>query len=690
LQFLSVCATITARKAKGDVSDHALRYTCLLTRQFNEGKFTDVFVELSALFCQFEPDQDSETSPMLQRFCALNEYLEANKTQPDYGSKLHDLHTVIAICVGDRDLSQKRERKTGERGFVIREVIGGDEDDQLTVITDTSVDEETEYQSQIVDGGAPNEVKSPRVQIKAALPQNMPKGWTDSRQIAYRQKGMLNAIAQRNQGLVFQMSRLRRGELKTILDNCDKELFCLEDSLSNGFVEGVGEKLETQLAILLLLLTGLPLAELPGITMVKKNESNQLHIKPLEKGKKIALSFEPSKHKLVRIKPARFEQTVHKPSNYLELQVGDAFYPLLKRVFHIKKWQGLQLHEPLLSTSLPTLEENVKQQLKVWNKFTSGHMSIARLTAWLSHAIHELTGDLAACFYSSNNAGNKPAQAYYANYDHKQLLETYWQLTSKTFVLDGSVQKSDLKIDPATTGSRLASIHSTLPFLVGNLVESVGDPVPGGFGENIELHNRLVTYIYMMFAFGIGIRSVNDPLESINNVDLASGVILLNDKENRSVANSRFVFMPTILQQQIVAYKKHLSALQVAANASNFALRQQIAASISGENNTPMLFFINCDNKRYERVTPKKLTGRLKGFWPVPLNMGRHYLRSELVRRGCPAYWIDAMMGHAEIGVEPNSKFSAITFGTLKRLTVQHLDPLVEQGQWQVLKGLSC
>jgi hypothetical protein len=38
LQFLAVCATITARKVKGEVSDHALRQTCLLTRQFNEGK----------------------------------------------------------------------------------------------------------------------------------------------------------------------------------------------------------------------------------------------------------------------------------------------------------------------------------------------------------------------------------------------------------------------------------------------------------------------------------------------------------------------------------------------------------------------------------------------------------------------------------------------------------------------------
>jgi hypothetical protein len=368
--------------------------------------------------------------------------------------------------------------------------------------------------------------------------------------------------------LVYQISRLRRCELKSILDNCDRELFGLEESLSNGFVEGVGEKLETQLAILLLLLTGLPLAELPGITMVKNNESNQLHIKPLEKGQKIALSFEPSKHKLVRIKPARFKSIVHQPSDYLELQVGDAFYPFLKRVLHIKKWQGLRLLMPLLSTPLPTLEENVKQQLKVWNKSTNGHMSIARLMAWLNHAIYELTGDLAACFYSSNNAGHKPAQAYYANYDHKQLLQTYWQLTSKAFVLDGSVQTSDLKIDPATTGSWLASIHSTLPFLVGNLVESVGEAVPAQFDENIELHNRLVTYIYMMFAFGIGIRSVNDPLESINNVDLVSGVILLNDKENRSVANSRFVFMPTILQQQIVAYKKHLSALQVEASAT--------------------------------------------------------------------------------------------------------------------------
>jgi hypothetical protein len=269
-------------------------------------------------------------------------------------------------------------------------------------------------------------------------------------------------------------------------------------------------------------------------------------------------------------------------------------------------------------------------------------------------------------------------------------LYIYKQVTSKSFVLQGQTQPVDIDVEPATTGSRLATVQSTLPLLVDCLIENVGKTNSHRLDKKIELHNRLVTYIYMMFAFGIGLRSVNDPLESINNVDLASGVILLNDKENRSVTNCRYVFLPAILREQLIAYKKHLSALATAANAYSLTFRDQIAASISGVNNAPMLFFINCDRKRFERVTPKRLTGWLRSVWPVPLNSGRHYLRSELVRRGCPACWIDAMMGHAEIGVEANSKFSAMSFGTLKRLTTEHLEPLVKQGGWQVLKGLCC
>lgn len=318
-------------------------------------------------------------------------------------------------------------------------------------------------------------------------------------------------------------------------------------------------------------------------------------------------------------------------------------------------------------------------------------MSIPRLMSWLDHAIFELTGDVAAGYYLSNNVNaHKPAQAYYANYDHAQLQSIYRQVTSKAFALNAVQPTTTPMSTAATTGSRLATIHRTMPNLVTNIAKSVGKADGVLLDKNIELHNRLVTYIYMMFAFGIGIRSVNDPLESINHLDMATGLMLLNDKENRSVTNCRYVFLPSILKQQIIAYKKHLNALLMAISGCALTLRQKVTAAIKGENNAPMLFFINSERKVVERVTPKKLTGRLKGIWPVPLNMGRHYLRSELGRRGCPAYWIDAMMGHAEIGVEANSKFSAMSFGTLKQLTDEYLEPLVKQGRWQVLKGLGC
>lgn len=366
LQFLLLCATVSARKTGEAMSDNAIIVSCLLTRQLVRSKHQDILIKLSSLFCNFEPQSGSELSPTIQRFYALNDYLIANKELKFYGAKLHALHTVIAIVVGDQNLKQKRERATGERGLVFREVYGDNEDTQLTIITDTTIDEETEYQSQVIDASAPNEVKSPRVQIKAALPANMPEAWVCSRQIAYRQKGMLNAISRRNQGLVYQVSRLQRGELRTILNNSDKALFGLEETLQHGFATGFGEALDTQLGILLQLITGLPLAKLLDITWVKDNETNQLHIKPItskDGPMEIAISFVPAKHRLTKIKPEKFKPIVFQPNEYIELNVGDAFYALLKRAFRLKKLQGVVWQQPLLTTPLATLEQNINQQL---------------------------------------------------------------------------------------------------------------------------------------------------------------------------------------------------------------------------------------------------------------------------------------------------------------------------------------
>jgi hypothetical protein len=279
----------------------------LLTRQLAQSKRKSRVDELALIFNEFEPDFDAGDdhevlSPMVQRFCALDQYLAANKEHEFFGIKFIALKTVIATVAGYKELKQKRDRKDIVRGPVIRQSFGGDGDDALTIITDTDVDEETEYQSQEIDGCAPNEVKSPRVQIKAPLPGNMPQAWQSSQQIAYRQKGMMNAIAQRNQGLIFQVSRLQRSELQVILASCNQALTELERNIAGGPPIGFVETVAVHLAILLLLLTGMSLTDLADITLVKANDTNQLHIRPAEDGRKILLSFVPPKHRLSHIK----------------------------------------------------------------------------------------------------------------------------------------------------------------------------------------------------------------------------------------------------------------------------------------------------------------------------------------------------------------------------------------------------
>jgi hypothetical protein len=694
LQFLVVCASIEAHRIGEQVSLSAISKACLLTRQLAQSKHRAFVGDLAHIFNEFDPDVDADDdyevlSPMVQRFCALDQYLEANKEHPFFGIKFIALKTVVATVAGYKELKQKRDRKDIVRGPVIRQSFGGDGDDALTIITDTDVDEETEYQSQEIDGCAPNEVKSPRVQIKAPLPGNMPKAWQSSRQIAYRQKGMMNAIAQRNQGLIFQVSRLQRSELQVILASCNQALTELERNIAGGPPIGFVETVDVHLAILLLLLTGMSLTDLADITLVKANDINQLHIRPAEDGSAILLSFVPPKHRLSHIKPERFEKLVHRPADYLELAVGDAFYPLLKQAFHLKRLEGVSWDQPILSAPSQALEDKVKVQLKSWNRSTNSHISINRLIGWLGQAVFEYTGDLAACYYLKNASGNKPAQAYYANYDQQQLLDIYDHVTSKAFITDPAAQANTTAATCIeTTGSRLAAKPVNMPKVVIMLIDYVGTAKSALLEDKIALHNRLVSYIYLMFAFGIGIRSVIDPLESINNVDLHSGCMLLNDKENRSVTNCRYVMLPAVLHQQIKAYRQHLKVLHALLKGCNHALSCKVKAAIYGDDNTPMLFLVNADRKLFERVTPKKLTGKLASLLPLPLNMGRHYLRSELVRRHCPVYWIDAMLGHAEIGVEANSRYSALSFTSLKRLTAEFLEPLVKQADWKVLTGL--
>ena len=89
-----------------------------------------------------------------------------------------------------------------------------------------------------------------------------------------------------------------------------------------------------------------------------------------------------------------------------------------------------------------------------------------------------------------------------------------------------------------------------------------------------------------------------------------------------------------------------------------------------------------------ERIYRDSATTRPRDCGCTALRRHQHPLR-QCVAGNCPRQ-IGDLRSHAEIGTEANSKYSAMPFASLKQLTDQYLEPLVEQDRWQVIKGLGC
>ena len=87
-------------------------------------------------------------------------------------------------------------------------------------------------------------------------------------------------------------------------------------------------------------------------------------------------------------------------------------------------------------------------------------------------------------------------------------------------------------------------------------------------------------------------------------------------------------------------------------------------------------------------VTPDGIEGHLSPFSRLPLNVGRHLLRSELIHRKVPVALVDALMGHWVAGREPMGRFSTLSPIEYKRVLVPVLEEIQTELGWTPLRGL--
>jgi len=254
----------------------------------------------------------------------------------------------------------------------------------------------------------------------------------------------------------------------------------------------------------------------------------------------------------------------------------------------------------------------------------------------------------------------------------------------------------DVKKDSSADKNYIGSHYLPVREVVHNLILKVqkshatANKAASSLNKILRLHNNLTLYSCLMIGYATGFRAVREPFLIGSQIDRATGLALLSDKDCGDYYNARLVWLPPFCLHQFDLYHSHLEHL----NDRLFFLNPILFKKVHGFNratskmsNIPLLFFLENDRNDTE-VRPAVLEKVLSKLFKLPVNANRHYLRSTLIAKGCPHTVVNAYLGHWERGQEPFGKFSALSPIVYRDSLMQYLMPILEKDGWKNLPGL--
>lgn len=208
----------------------------------------------------------------------------------------------------------------------------------------------------------------------------------------------------------------------------------------------------------------------------------------------------------------------------------------------------------------------------------------------------------------------------------------------------------------------------------------------------LRLHNNIMRYTAIMFAFSTGFRAVRSPLLPPSQIDDTTGFAIISDKDGIDYYNSRIVWLPPVCIQQYRAYLKHLECLMSKLeylDLDAFNALRHLLVHPRPNDKMPLFFFLRMDGGSCV-LKPTDIWSeiRKKLQYDLPANASRHYLRSNLTERGCPPELVAAFMGHWERGEEPWGCFSALPPIQYAETVASYLIPMLEEDGWTPITGM--
>ncbi|GAB3000651.1 site-specific integrase [Psychrosphaera aestuarii] len=199
-----------------------------------------------------------------------------------------------------------------------------------------------------------------------------------------------------------------------------------------------------------------------------------------------------------------------------------------------------------------------------------------------------------------------------------------------------------------------------------------------------ELHNHYTYFTLQLLNLATGHRPGEGQYNTLQNFDVDSGYVLVQDKRSRGPGTCRLIPLSNIAIKQITLYIEHLSSLQKWCELDGSDVVADIANTLKF--NAPVFRFmrhgklISATSSQYAAYVP--MADKNKSNW------NRHWLRTQLADQLSilePA--VNAFMGHEDKLDETYSKFSSLSLAHIKAIALFLEESLKNLG-FKPLRGL--
>jgi hypothetical protein len=234
-------------------------------------------------------------------------------------------------------------------------------------------------------------------------------------------------------------------------------------------------------------------------------------------------------------------------------------------------------------------------------------------------------------------------------------------------------------------GSALVPRHDVVRKINKTFHEQLEANTISSLEDVFNYHLEYSLYTLFFFSYATGYRGVHDILPNWRLMSHDLKWVAISDKDDLDSSHARLSYLNSMIREQLKNYFNHLKNVLGKLPILDFELYKQVLdifrdweldltyrkdgdRFVFDQDTIPVFFHIDYEKKSIEPLSLNYFLTQLhiKEHIGLPVNGGRHLLRTQAISESVPSDVLDAFLGHFIYGHEPHSPYSGLNLSSLE------------------------